>query len=58
MKKSNLLSEKKNVELTFRRCLGGVLRKVKHSQAMTDTEITILGKQLMKILLEHLLETR
>ena len=38
---------KTTVERTFRRCLGGVLRKLGHSKAMTDSEVVKIGKSLL-----------
>ena len=38
---------KANVERTFRRCLGGVLRKLGHSKAMSDSEVGKIGKSLL-----------
>ena len=38
---------KADVELTFRRCLGGVLRKVGHNRAMSDVEVKTLGNKII-----------
>ena len=41
------MSEKYEVETLYRRILGGVLRKVGHSQALSDEELLPLGLELI-----------
>ena len=41
------MTEKEGVETLYRRVLGGILRKVRHSQAMSDTEIYPIGLELL-----------
>ena len=41
------MSEKENIETLYRRILGGILRKVGHSRAMSDTEIYSIGLELV-----------
>ena len=42
-----MLEVKEEAERTFKRCLGGVLRSVGHSKAMSDTEILRLAEKII-----------